>query len=223
MPVYNGEEFVGAAIQSILDQSCRDIELIISDNASDDGTGEICRQIAASEKRVRYYANPVNIGITANYNKTFEHARGKYFKWASSNDYCARDMIERCVEVLDQRPDAVLSYARTRVFDMEIADAKDYEDNLDLQQDDPVSRFEHLLDRISLNNVMNGVVRADALRKTQLQHGFWGSDFNLVAELVLQGKFIEVPGASFLSPHQCEGALQPAKRSGNPEMFLAEP
>ncbi len=145
MPVYNGAEFIGQAIRSILDQSFSDIELIICDNASDDATGEICREISASDNRVRYYASPRNIGVTDNYNKAFGYARGEYFKWASCNDYCAKDLIERCVDVLDRRPDAVLSYSKTRLFDTKISDAKDYEDNLDLQEQDPVLRFEHLI------------------------------------------------------------------------------
>jgi len=197
MPVYNGEEFIGDAIKSILGQSFRDIELIICDNASDDATGEICRKIAASDNRVRYHANSSNIGVTDNYNKTLEYARGEYIKWASCNDYCANDLIERCVTVLDRRPDAVLCYPKTRLFDINIADAKDCEDNLDLQQEDSVSRFERLVDYSQLNNAMNGVIRTDALRRTRLLKSFWSSDFILLAELCLQGKFVEVPERLF--------------------------
>jgi glycosyltransferase involved in cell wall biosynthesis len=197
MPVYNGEEFIGEAIRSILDQSFRNIELIICDNASADSTGDICRKFAAADNRVRYYANSVNIGVTDNYNRAFGYGRGEYFKWASGNDYCKKDFIARCIEVLDRRPDAVLCYPKTRVFDIDIAEAEDYEDNLDLQQEDPVSRFELLIDRVWLNNVMNGVVRADALKRTRPLKAFWSSDFNLLAELVLLGKFVEIPERLF--------------------------
>jgi len=135
--------------------------------------------------------------VTDNYNKTLEYARGEYIKWASCNDYCARDLIERCIAVLDQRRDAVLCYPRTRVFDIDIADAKDCEANLDLQQENPVSRFEVLVDYSGLNNAMNGVIRTDALRRTRLLKAFWSSDFILLAELSLQGKFVEVPERLF--------------------------
>jgi glycosyltransferase involved in cell wall biosynthesis len=199
MPVYNGEKFVGEGIQSILNQSFSDLELIVCDNASTDSTGEICRRIAAADRRLRYYANPTNIGVSENYNKAFQHSRGEYFKWASCNDYCAEGLIEGCAEVLDRRPDAILCYPKTRVFDIEIADAEDYEDNLNLQEDDPLTRFEQLIDRLylRLNNVMNGLIRVDALKKTQLHQGFAGSDYNLLAELILQGKFVEIPERLF--------------------------
>src|SRR4051812_36284554 len=130
MPVYNGAEYIGEAIRSILDQSFRDIELIVCDNASVDSTGQICRAIAETDVRVRYYANSSNIGVTNNYNRAFSYARGRYFKWTSCNDYCTKDLIERCVAVLDQRPDAVLCYPKTRVFDIDIANAEDCESNL---------------------------------------------------------------------------------------------
>ena len=55
LPVYNGENYVREAITSILEQTFEDFELIISDNASTDGTGEICRDAAARDSRVRYY------------------------------------------------------------------------------------------------------------------------------------------------------------------------
>ena len=197
MPVYNGEEFIRQAIEAILNQSLQDIELIICDNASNDATGEICREFAKTDGRLRYYANPVNIGVTDNYNKTFEYARGEYFKWASCNDYCDSRLMERCAEMLDCRPDAVLCYPKTYLFDSDINDAEEYEDNLDLQQEDPVFRFELLIDRVRLNNAMNGVIRAEALRNTRLHMAFWSSDWNLLAELVLQGKFIELPARLF--------------------------
>jgi glycosyltransferase involved in cell wall biosynthesis len=199
MPVYNGEEFIGEAVQAILNQSLSDLELIICDNASDDATSDICLRIAESDSRVRYYRNEVNIGVTENYNKVVAYARGQYFKWASCNDYCAPDFLRGCVEVLDRRHDAVLCFPKTRLFDQNIADAKDYEEDLDLQKPDPLWRFTQLIDRIyaQLNNVLNGVVRTDALRRTPLHRTFAGSDYNLVAELVLLGGFIQIPEPLF--------------------------
>ncbi len=66
LPVYNGEKFIKEAIDSILAQTFEDFELIISDNASTDKTGEICRAYAAKDQRIRYYRNEKNIGCTVN-------------------------------------------------------------------------------------------------------------------------------------------------------------
>ncbi|MCI0563749.1 MAG: glycosyltransferase, partial [Nitrososphaera sp.] len=62
MPVYNGERYVKAALDAVLAQTFRDFELIISDNASTDATGEICREYAARDPRIRYSRNDENIG-----------------------------------------------------------------------------------------------------------------------------------------------------------------
>ncbi|MGI0034562.1 MAG: glycosyltransferase family 2 protein [Nitrososphaera sp.] len=197
MPVYNGEKFIRESIASILRQSFRDLELIISDNASTDATERICREFATKDRRIRYYSNPVSTDVTENYNRVFHYARGDYFKWASCNDVCAQEFIYRCVDVLDRRPDVVLCYPKTGLFDTEITDAEDYEDNLDLQEEDPPSRFLHLIERMGLNNALNGVIRTEVLRRTPLHKHFAGSDINLMAELTLYGKFVEVPERLF--------------------------
>ena len=62
LPVYNGENYVREAITSILEQTFEDFELIISDNASTDGTGEICRDAATRDPRVRYIAPRLTVG-----------------------------------------------------------------------------------------------------------------------------------------------------------------
>ena len=74
MPVYNGEQYLESAIRAVLDQTCEDLELIISDNASTDRTAQICNDFAARDSRVRFSRNPDNIGAARNYNRVFELA-----------------------------------------------------------------------------------------------------------------------------------------------------
>lgn len=193
MPVFNGERWIAQSIDSILGQTFRDFELIISDNASTDGTEAICRSYASKDNRVRYYRNEKNRGAIANYNAVFGYALGQYFKWASSNDYCAPEFLERCVGVLEHRHDVVLCYPRCRLFESAINEAVNYDDNLDLQDDDAPTRFKRLLANIRLDNVMNGVIRADVLGRTKLIGAHYSADSNMLAELALQGKFVEVP------------------------------
>ena len=65
LPVYNGQDFLPQALDALLGQSFRDFELIISDNASTDGTEEVCRRYAAQDDRIRYHRQPRNVGISA--------------------------------------------------------------------------------------------------------------------------------------------------------------
>ncbi len=86
MPVFNGEKYIRDALETLLSQSYRDFELIISDNASTDETAVICQQYAARDSRIRYIRQPQNIGVHANFGFVLEQARGKYFMWAAADD-----------------------------------------------------------------------------------------------------------------------------------------
>src|SRR5262245_62697893 len=86
LPVFNGAQFLTEAIESILGQSYRNIELVLSDNASTDATPEICARSVTRDRRVRYSRLPENIGGLPNFNRVFSLATGKYFMWASHDD-----------------------------------------------------------------------------------------------------------------------------------------
>src|SRR6267142_6107507 len=120
LPVYNGAEFLRAALDSILRQDYRDFELIISDNASTDGTRAICQQYAQGDKRIRYFRNESNGGAAENYRRVFELARGDYFNWATHDDIQLPGFLRRCAEVLDKAPTSVVLVApRAEIIDAE--------------------------------------------------------------------------------------------------------
>src|SRR5437867_8743488 len=130
MPVYNGERFLEEAIDSMLNQSFKDFELIISDNASTDRTQEICRAYLARDRRIRYFQNQTNLGATANFNRVFELSSGEYFKLANADDLSAPDLLAKCVAVLDAHPEVVLCYPKTTIIDENGDMIRQYEDNL---------------------------------------------------------------------------------------------
>ena len=113
MPVYNAENYLGEAIESLLAQTFQDFELIISDNASTDRTEAICREYAARDPRIRYERQAENQGAARNFNHVFERARGPYFKWAAHDDLHSPTFLARCVEVLDRSPDVVWCHPRS--------------------------------------------------------------------------------------------------------------
>jgi glycosyltransferase involved in cell wall biosynthesis len=98
LPVYNGENYLKAALNSLLSQSYGNFELIIGDNASTDETKYICESYAKQDPRIRYFRHKTNIGAAANYNYLFELAQGDYFKWAAHDDVCSPDYLKSCVE-----------------------------------------------------------------------------------------------------------------------------
>ncbi len=199
MPVFNGERYVEEAIRSVLNQTDEDFELIISDNASSDRTGEICSDYAARDSRIVYTENETNVGAARNYNLLFRRAQGKYFRWFNSDDLCAPEYHQRCLAVLDAHPDAVLCYGKTDIVDSEGRLLEHYEDNLDLQQEKASERYMRFHECVGLTNVIYGLMRSPAVAKTGLMGdgSYSAADVNFMAELTLYGKFIEIPETLF--------------------------
>ena len=199
MPVYNGEQYLESAIKATLQQTYSDFELIISDNASTDKTEIICRDFAASDSRIKYIRNSANIGAAGNYNQLFHLARGEYFRWFNADDLCSEHLHERCLKVLEARPDAVMCYGKTDIIDGEGRLLQHYDDNLDLQQDDVVTRFKIYFEVVGLTNAIYGLMRHSALKHTALMGNgsFHAADTNLMGELTLYGKIVEIPETLF--------------------------
>lgn len=192
MPVYNGEQYLAEALDALLGQTYRDFELIISDNASTDSTEEICRRYAAQDPRVRYIRQPRNIGCAGNHNAVFEYARGELFKWVADDDLYARDLLERCIELLDQHPDAVLVHSWTAVIegdDIDVARPITYP--LDTGSPHAPDRFHSILVTDGGDDDY-GVIRCEVLRKIRLYDSFYHADRTIPAELVLHGRFLHV-------------------------------
>jgi glycosyltransferase involved in cell wall biosynthesis len=196
MPVYNGEQFIKEALDSILRQTYRDFELVISDNASTDSTQEICEVYAAQDQRIRYYRNKQNYGAAENYNRVFKLSTGEYFKWASHDDLCAAEFLDKCVRVLENCASVVVCYPKTIVIDENGNHLENVFDDLELHSPRPHKRYEHYHKRFSRHrecNAIFGLIRAKTLNLTSLIGNYAASDEVLLGELALRGEFSEVP------------------------------
>jgi glycosyltransferase involved in cell wall biosynthesis len=210
MPVYDSERFLPAAIDSLLTQTYSDFELIICDNASNDRSLAICRDYAARDARIRVLQNQTNLGANPNYRKVAQAARGEFFKWASANDTIAPNFIECCVAALEHQPAAVLAFGRTVLFSTEPTSGTEYDDRMELQDDDAFDRYRRCIQELRLNNVINGLIRTSALRRTPLMPDYHSSDNVVLAYLALAGKFARVQETRFYRrmDHESATSLQ---------------
>lgn len=197
LPVYNSERYLKQSLDSLLAQTYSDFALIISDNASSDGTSLICQQYAAADSRVRCFRNEINIGNPRNFNRVFELTATPYLKWSTADDYWEPTFLERALEVMERDPATALCYPKTYIVDAEGQNPIPYEDNLHLVQGDPADRFLTLLGRIGLAHQHLGLIRMSCLRRTHLLGTQVASDVNLLAELTLYGTFYELPERLF--------------------------
>ena len=117
LPVYNGEDYLAHSLDALLGQTYEDFELIISDNASTDGTADMCQRYAKKDSRVRYVRQPQNIGLARNHDFVFQESCGDLFKWAAADDVYGQHLLERCVDALDECPNVVLAHAWEAAID----------------------------------------------------------------------------------------------------------
>jgi glycosyltransferase involved in cell wall biosynthesis len=198
LPVYNGEDYLGLALDSLLAQTFNDFELIISDNASTDGTRDICECYSKKDDRIRYYRSDTNLGMHRNWNRVFELSSGKYFKWAAHDDLYTPRFLEKCVDVLDHDESVVLCYSRTKIINETGQFVRDYDVFLKTDSSKPYDRFYNMLAVDHWCFPIFGVIRSDILKDTPLHGYYFGSDRALLAELCLHGRVCEIPEYMFL-------------------------
>ncbi len=219
LPVHNGERFLAEALDSLLAQTHTDFELVISDNASDDSTEDICRAYAARDARIRYIRQPANIGADPNHRFVFEQARGRYFKWASDDDLYAPDFVRRCMETLEAHPEAVLATAADASIDEqgEIIEPLTY--RVDTENPRAPARLKSLL-HVSGGNDDYGVIRSDVIRRVApYGSGGYGSDRVFVGGLVLQGPFRHVPEILYFRREHPDRASQIASKQDRAAVY----
>lgn len=192
MPLYNEERFAGEALQSLLAQTYPNFEILISDNASTDRTGDVCRELASRDSRIRYHRNAENIGAAMNFDKVMQLAKGRFFLWAGGHDLWDKELLARSVAVLERRPEAVVAGAECVWLDASGAKMTRRSGFSDTSGMSSVERFFTVLWG-NMHPIL-GLIRTDALRRTAGVQACMGADLLLLTELALQGDFVFVPG-----------------------------
>ena len=112
LPVFNGGSMIGEAIESLLRQTYAHFVLHISDNASTDGTSEICRAAAERDPRILYTRQPENIGAEKNFWFVLERVHTPFFMWAAHDDLWKPLFVEKNLAALEANPSAVSSVSQ---------------------------------------------------------------------------------------------------------------
>jgi glycosyltransferase involved in cell wall biosynthesis len=198
MPVYNDAPFVGLAIEAVLAQSFTDFELIISDNASTDGTSEICETYAMRDKRVRYVRQERNLGAVWNFRNVLEQSGGEYFAWAGGHDVMDASFLSECCSVLDEQRDVALVYPSLHLIDRDGAPlTSSVSDEIDTCADSVSQRVRRIITELVTCHMLYGMFRRELLLRCR--HGILcrGPDHVLLMELSLYGPIARVPRVLF--------------------------
>ena len=113
VPFFNDAEFIGQALASIRAQSLDDFEVIAADDRGADGSAEIARTVAAHDTRFRIFSNPVNLGMTPNWNRALKEATGTYVVKLDADDVMCPRMLELLAAELTAHPEVQAVYCRT--------------------------------------------------------------------------------------------------------------
>jgi glycosyltransferase involved in cell wall biosynthesis len=195
-PVYNGEKFLGRALDSILAQDFNDLEVVIADNASNDNTRLICEDYARRDPRVRYFRNATNIGVNPNHNRVFELSRGKYFAWTAHDVEQLPGMLGRCVREITLAPsNVVLVYPLCALVTHDGLPTGDEQPSIASEDPRPHRRASTVIRQIKYVTQHFGLIAADALRKTRLNGSYASADYVLTVELAMLGMIREIPEA----------------------------
>ncbi len=117
LPTYNSGEFLNQAIDSILQQTFTDFELIISDDCSTDNTPVVIKSYQEQDSRIRYLRNSKNLGIFTNWNRCLEYAAGEYITIFAQDDMMLPKNLEEKVKILDKYSNVGLVTSSIMVID----------------------------------------------------------------------------------------------------------
>ncbi|MCL2455001.1 MAG: glycosyltransferase family 2 protein [Micrococcales bacterium] len=195
VPVYNGERYLAEALTSLVEQDFQDMEILVSDNASDDATVRIAEEFAARDPRVVVVRQEKNIGGAHNSNVLMDAARGEYFKWAYHDDRCAPGMVSALVAQLDADPDAVAACPTVMKIDEDGTDLGRWDERLYVDLVGPAhERLAQVL-RHRIWPVQFGMFRTSAVRAAGGVYVSTAGEYVLPAAIAVRGNVRLVPEA----------------------------
>lgn len=191
IPVFNGERFLSTVIDSLLQQTYTNIEILISDNCSNDSTKFICEKYQILDKRIKYYVQDENIGMFPNFNFVFEKASGEYFMWAAADDKWDKQFIEQAVDVLENNPECVSVLSHFEIFDIASGVIIEKITPSSIASNIPSLRITRVLEELH-PNLIYGLHRKSSIVDNKFETIDW-SDVLFVSRLVSKGKYYIIP------------------------------
>lgn len=203
LPVYNGEPFIKDALESLVTQSYQNLEILISDNASTDGTAQICHEYASRDKRVSYHRNSDNIGIRNNFRHLLSLASGEFFMWACADDIRPPNAVETLVAALVDNQQAVMVHGPIilKIGDRQV----EVSNKMDLLHARAAKRVRVFTSKLQHNGMEYGLYRRDMFEKavygthygteylTSLQMCFLGPVAYVRAPMLIYNQREDVP------------------------------
>ena len=192
MTVFNAAPFLAKSIESLLVQDYENFELIISDNASEDSSSEICREFVRRDNRIKYYRNSINMGPARNSYKAVDLCSGNFIMPAADHDVYDPSFISRLLALLQQDESVVLAYPRSIYIDEDDHPMELLPDVIDTRGMDACQRFSKIIREFAWGNMVYGLYRIDAFRAVWHAQPIIGPDHVIIAKLSLLGSIAQI-------------------------------
>lgn len=202
LPVYNGEEYLNHCLESLINQTYTNIEIIICDDNSEDKTEIICKKYTDLNFNINFCKNSKRLGVIPNMIRTLQLSKGKYFVWASQDDVWDKNFIKKLLES-SLKNQSIISMCATQVIDIKNNNITQY-------------RFNHFKDNESIFNIaksvlcpvdnkllkmsifIHGMIEINYFRKSLSSYpGFFRSERHILIQLALSGNFSYVDEVLF--------------------------
>lgn len=193
IPTYNRNSLLKRSLEAALNQDYKNIEVIVSDNASTDDTEKTCLYYSQKDSRCKYIRQKINIGVTANFIEVLKNASGELFMWLGDDDWIDVNYISVCVHELCADSSMALvsgipKYYRNGQFDFV---GKPF----NLSYSCAWSRVIAFYTLVQDNGMFYGVMRTHQVRKVSIKN-MMGGDWLFVAGMVFMGKAKTLSGIS---------------------------
>lgn len=194
IPTFNRRESLIRAVMSVLRQDYSRVEIVISDNASSDGTQEACRRLVEGDGRIRYYRQSKNVGPIPNFASVLEQSRGPFFIWLADDDTLEPRVLSRYVRFLVENPDHVLVSGTVRYWDRGSIFMK--ESGFTFQEEQAGARVRAFYRKVTAGGIFHGLMRREVAAGVPL-HNVIGSDWCFIAALLMAGKIKQFDFAAY--------------------------
>lgn len=154
LPVRNGAARLEGVIRSVLAQDHENIEVVICDNASTDGTEELCRTMARSDGRIVYHRHPRDIGLLGNFMYAGRRARGEFFRWVGDDDRLEPHCVSRSLRAFAEDERLILVTTQLSYTDPDGTVRTGVYEGTGLRSDDPVERFAEMLRMLNESHLL---------------------------------------------------------------------